>query len=84
MRERRLETRATEAARAHNLMDHGPNCVPQVVALNEAYTRVEFRLDREGFDHVPALIRYYVGNRKPVSPVSWSRARLVSILAGAS
>lgn len=41
-----------------------------MVTLNEAYTRVEFRLDREGFDNVPALIRYYVGNRKPVSPVS--------------
>ncbi|TNM88121.1 hypothetical protein fugu_006342 [Takifugu bimaculatus] len=41
----------------------------KVVTLNEAYTRVEFRLDREGFDNVPALIRYYVGNRKPVSPV---------------
>lgn len=41
-----------------------------MVTLNEAYTRVEFRLDREAFDNVPALIRYYVGNRKPVSPVS--------------
>lgn len=37
--------------------------------LNEAYTRVEYRLEREGFDSVPALIRYYVGNRKPVSQV---------------
>uniref|UniRef100_H3D453 BCAR3 adaptor protein, NSP family member n=1 Tax=Tetraodon nigroviridis TaxID=99883 RepID=H3D453_TETNG len=41
----------------------------KVVALNEAYTRVEFRLEREGFDSVPALIRFYVGNRKPVSQV---------------
>lgn len=41
-----------------------------MVALNEAYTRVEFRLEREGFDNVPALIRFYVGNRKPVSQVS--------------
>ncbi|XP_077450854.1 breast cancer anti-estrogen resistance protein 3 isoform X2 [Stigmatopora argus] len=40
-----------------------------VVMLNEAYSRVEYRLDREGFDSVPALIRYYVGNRKPVSLV---------------
>lgn len=38
--------------------------------LNEAYSRVEYRVDREGFDSVPALIRYYVGNRKPVSQVS--------------
>ncbi|XP_068176053.1 breast cancer anti-estrogen resistance protein 3 isoform X2 [Antennarius striatus] len=41
----------------------------KVVMLNEAYTRVEYRLEREGFDNVPALIRYYVGNRKPVSQV---------------
>uniref|UniRef100_A0A3Q2G0D9 BCAR3 adaptor protein, NSP family member n=1 Tax=Cyprinodon variegatus TaxID=28743 RepID=A0A3Q2G0D9_CYPVA len=41
----------------------------QVVILNEAYSRVEYRLDKEGFDSVPALIRYYVGNRKPVSQV---------------
>lgn len=42
----------------------------QVVMLNEAYSRVEYWLEREGFDSVPALIRYYVGNRKPVSQVS--------------
>uniref|UniRef100_A0A3Q3VT70 Uncharacterized protein n=1 Tax=Mola mola TaxID=94237 RepID=A0A3Q3VT70_MOLML len=41
----------------------------KVVILNEAYTRVEYRLEREAFDSVPALIRYYVGNRKPVSQV---------------
>ncbi|KAM3619482.1 uncharacterized protein V6R79_009060 [Siganus canaliculatus] len=41
----------------------------RVVMLNEAYTRVEYRLEREGFDSVPALVRYYVGNRKPVSQV---------------
>uniref|UniRef100_UPI0037E88F0D breast cancer anti-estrogen resistance protein 3 n=1 Tax=Semicossyphus pulcher TaxID=241346 RepID=UPI0037E88F0D len=41
----------------------------KVVMLNEAYSRVEYRLEREGFDNVPALIRYYVGNRKPVSQV---------------
>uniref|UniRef100_A0A3Q2P8M9 BCAR3 adaptor protein, NSP family member n=1 Tax=Fundulus heteroclitus TaxID=8078 RepID=A0A3Q2P8M9_FUNHE len=40
-----------------------------VVILNEAYSRVEYRLDKEGFDSVPALVRYYVGNRKPVSQV---------------
>lgn len=37
--------------------------------LNDAYIKVEYRLEREGFDNVPALIRYYVGNRKPVSHV---------------
>ncbi|XP_055020499.1 breast cancer anti-estrogen resistance protein 3 isoform X2 [Boleophthalmus pectinirostris] len=41
----------------------------KVVMLNEAYSRVEYRLDKEGFDSVPALIRYYVGNRKPVAQV---------------
>ncbi|KAM7409253.1 hypothetical protein PAMA_000960 [Pampus argenteus] len=41
----------------------------KVVMLNEAYSRVEYLLEREGFDSVPALIRYYVGNRKPVSQV---------------
>ncbi|KAM4738765.1 breast cancer anti-estrogen resistance protein 3 isoform 2-T3 [Anableps anableps] len=41
----------------------------KVVILNEAYSRVEYLLDKEGFDSVPALIRYYVGNRKPVSQV---------------
>ncbi|XP_047231651.1 breast cancer anti-estrogen resistance protein 3 isoform X3 [Girardinichthys multiradiatus] len=41
----------------------------KVVILNEAYSRVEYQLDKEGFDSVPALIRRYVGNRKPVSQV---------------
>ncbi|KAK1897690.1 Breast cancer anti-estrogen resistance protein 3 like [Dissostichus eleginoides] len=41
----------------------------KVVMLNEAYSRVEYRLEREGFDNIPALIRYYVGNRKSVSQV---------------
>ncbi|CAL8307331.1 unnamed protein product [Lota lota] len=40
-----------------------------VVMLNEAYSRVQYSVEREGFDSVPALIRYYVGNRKPVSQV---------------
>lgn len=42
-----------------------------MVNLNDAYIKVEYRLEREGFDNVPALIRYYVGNRKPVSHVSF-------------
>ncbi|XP_029002171.1 breast cancer anti-estrogen resistance protein 3 isoform X2 [Betta splendens] len=41
----------------------------KVVMLNEAYSRVEYRLEREAFDSIPALVRYYVGNRKPVSQV---------------
>ncbi|XP_031430516.1 breast cancer anti-estrogen resistance protein 3 isoform X2 [Clupea harengus] len=41
----------------------------RVVALNEAYSRVEYLLEKEGFDSVPALVRFYVGNRRPVSEV---------------
>ncbi|XP_049341983.1 breast cancer anti-estrogen resistance protein 3 isoform X2 [Astyanax mexicanus] len=41
----------------------------QVVAMNEAYSRVQFLFEKEGFDSVPALVRYYVGNRQPVSEV---------------
>ncbi|KAJ3599727.1 hypothetical protein NHX12_033683 [Muraenolepis orangiensis] len=41
----------------------------KVAMLNEAYSRVQYSVEREGFDSVPALIRYYVGNRKPVSQV---------------
>nr|XP_033773010.1 breast cancer anti-estrogen resistance protein 3 isoform X2 [Geotrypetes seraphini] len=37
-----------------------------VVRLSEAYYRVQYQLDRESFDNVPALVRYYVGNRKPL------------------
>ncbi|XP_066499506.1 breast cancer anti-estrogen resistance protein 3 isoform X2 [Hoplias malabaricus] len=41
----------------------------QVVAMNEAYSRVQYLFEKEGFDSVPALVRYYVGNRQPVSEV---------------
>ncbi|KAL2090094.1 hypothetical protein ACEWY4_014782 [Coilia grayii] len=41
----------------------------RIVALNEAYSRVEYLLEKEGFDSVPALVRFYVGNRRPVSEV---------------
>ncbi|CAB1324338.1 unnamed protein product [Coregonus sp. 'balchen'] len=40
-----------------------------VVAMNEAYSRVQYLFEKEGFDSVPALVRYYVGNRKPVTEV---------------
>ncbi|CDQ68433.1 unnamed protein product [Oncorhynchus mykiss] len=39
----------------------------KVVAMNEAYSRVQYLFEKEGFDSVPALVRYYVGNRKPVT-----------------
>ncbi|XP_069050425.1 breast cancer anti-estrogen resistance protein 3 isoform X2 [Lepisosteus oculatus] len=41
----------------------------KVVAMNEAYSRVQYLFERESFDNVPALVRFYVGNRKPVSEV---------------
>ncbi|CAB1331944.1 unnamed protein product [Coregonus sp. 'balchen'] len=41
----------------------------KVVAMNEAYSRVQYLFEKEGFDSVPALVRYYVGNRKPVTEV---------------
>lgn len=52
--------------------------------LNEAYSRVEYRLEREGFDSVPALIRYYVGNRKPVSQVGLVKILKVTCSYGGS
>lgn len=41
----------------------------RVVAMNEAYSRVQYLFEKEGFDSIPALVRYYVGNREPVSEV---------------
>lgn len=38
-----------------------------VIRLNEAYSRIQYQFEHESFDNVPALVRYYVGNRKPVS-----------------
>ncbi|KAL4634904.1 breast cancer anti-estrogen resistance protein 3 [Arapaima gigas] len=41
----------------------------KVVTMNDAYSRVQYLFEEEGFDSIPALVRYYVGNRKPVSEV---------------
>ncbi|XP_076845769.1 breast cancer anti-estrogen resistance protein 3 isoform X2 [Brachyhypopomus gauderio] len=41
----------------------------QVVIMNESYSRVQYLFEAEGYDSVPALVRYYVGNRQPVSEV---------------
>ncbi|XP_063795934.1 breast cancer anti-estrogen resistance protein 3 isoform X1 [Pseudophryne corroboree] len=43
-----------------------------VIRLNEAYSRIQYQFEHESFDNVPALVRYYVGNRKPVSQQSGS------------
>lgn len=37
--------------------------------MNEAYSRVQYLFEKEGFDSIPALVRYYVGNRQAVSEV---------------
>ncbi|TRY57156.1 hypothetical protein DNTS_003255 [Danionella cerebrum] len=41
----------------------------RLIAMNEAYSRVQYLLEKEAFDSVPALVRFYVGNRQPVSEV---------------
>ncbi|XP_040262610.1 breast cancer anti-estrogen resistance protein 3 isoform X1 [Bufo bufo] len=41
-----------------------------IIRLNEAYSRIQYQFELESFDSVPALVRCYVGNRKPVSQQS--------------
>ncbi|KAG9483140.1 breast cancer anti-estrogen resistance protein 3 isoform X2 [Eleutherodactylus coqui] len=41
-----------------------------IIRLNEAYSRIQYQFEHESFDNIPALVRYYVGNRKPVSQQS--------------
>ncbi|NXP53479.1 BCAR3 protein, partial [Heliornis fulica] len=41
-----------------------------VLRLNEAYCRVQYQFELESFDNIPGLVRYYVGNRTPVSKQS--------------
>lgn len=41
----------------------------QVEVMYDAYSRVQYLFEKEGFDSIPALVRYYVGNREPVSEV---------------
>ncbi|XP_057285294.1 breast cancer anti-estrogen resistance protein 3 isoform X3 [Pezoporus wallicus] len=41
-----------------------------VLRLNEAYCRVQYQLELESFDSIPGLVRYYVGNRTPISKQS--------------
>uniref|UniRef100_UPI00398E7E59 breast cancer anti-estrogen resistance protein 3 isoform X2 n=1 Tax=Pristiophorus japonicus TaxID=55135 RepID=UPI00398E7E59 len=37
-----------------------------IIRLNEGYSRLQYQFERESFDSIPALVRCYVGNRKPV------------------
>ncbi|XP_048414962.1 SH2 domain-containing protein 3C-like isoform X2 [Stegostoma tigrinum] len=41
-----------------------------MIKPNEAYTRIQYLFERESFDNIPALVRFYIGNRKPVSEQS--------------
>ncbi|XP_069729689.1 SH2 domain-containing protein 3C isoform X2 [Phaenicophaeus curvirostris] len=40
------------------------------VKSNEGHTRVQYLFEQESFDNVPALVRFYVGNRKAISEQS--------------
>nr|XP_060629959.1 breast cancer anti-estrogen resistance protein 3 isoform X1 [Anolis sagrei ordinatus] len=41
-----------------------------IFRLNEAYCRVQYCFEDEGFDSIPGLVRCYVGNRRPISKQS--------------
>uniref|UniRef100_UPI00398F2A2E breast cancer anti-estrogen resistance protein 3 homolog n=1 Tax=Pristiophorus japonicus TaxID=55135 RepID=UPI00398F2A2E len=41
-----------------------------VLRPKESYTRVLFQFEEESFDNLPALVRFYVGNRRAVSESS--------------
>ncbi|XP_010004934.1 PREDICTED: breast cancer anti-estrogen resistance protein 3 isoform X2 [Chaetura pelagica] len=41
-----------------------------VLRLNEAYCRVQYQFELDSFDSIPGLVRYYVGNRTPISKQS--------------
>ncbi|XP_071430392.1 SH2 domain-containing protein 3C isoform X3 [Pithys albifrons albifrons] len=40
------------------------------VKSSDGHTRVQYLFEQESFDHVPALVRFYVGNRKAISEQS--------------
>ncbi|NWU89426.1 BCAR3 protein, partial [Upupa epops] len=41
-----------------------------ILRLNEAYCRVQYQFELESFSSIPDLVRYYVGNRTPISKQS--------------
>ncbi|XP_076006947.1 SH2 domain containing 3Cb isoform X2 [Genypterus blacodes] len=45
-----------------------------VVQSSETYTRVQFSLEHEAFDSVPALVHFYVGSKSELT--QWSRAQI--------
>lgn len=40
------------------------------VKSSEGHTRIQYLFEQESFDNVPALVRFYVGNRKAISEQS--------------
>uniref|UniRef100_A0A8D0HLE3 SH2 domain containing 3C n=1 Tax=Sphenodon punctatus TaxID=8508 RepID=A0A8D0HLE3_SPHPU len=41
-----------------------------MVKTSKGHTHIQYLFEQESFDNVPALVRFYVGNRKPVSEQS--------------
>ncbi|XP_007905330.1 breast cancer anti-estrogen resistance protein 3 homolog isoform X1 [Callorhinchus milii] len=41
-----------------------------VLRPRETYSRVLYQFEQESFDNVPALVRFYVGNRRPISKIT--------------
>ncbi|XP_067868395.1 SH2 domain-containing protein 3C-like isoform X2 [Heterodontus francisci] len=41
-----------------------------MIKPNETYTRIQYLFERESFDNIPALVRFYIGNHKPISEQS--------------
>lgn len=41
-----------------------------ILRFNEAYCRLQYQLEDESFGSIPGLVRWYVGNRKPISKQS--------------
>ncbi|XP_041427845.1 SH2 domain-containing protein 3C isoform X2 [Xenopus laevis] len=41
-----------------------------MVKTSDSYTRIQYLFEQESFDNIPALVRYYVGSRRPVSEQS--------------
>ncbi|XP_051492248.1 SH2 domain-containing protein 3C isoform X4 [Apus apus] len=40
------------------------------VKSSEGHTHIQYLFEQESFDNIPALVRFYVGNRKPISEQS--------------
>ena len=43
---------------------------PPKVLIKSSETKVQYLLERDSFDSLPELVRFYIGNRRPVSQTS--------------